>query len=96
MDVQELQQRVADAQLRHEQLSMENEMLADFLAADAARKAVTDAGANFSLATCGWTLGPMLNRSCFLLQSQLVVYIEMTLIRRIETGTSTSCLVVGP
>jgi hypothetical protein len=39
------------------------EMLDDFLAADAALKAVAHTGANFSLATCGWTLGPMSNRS---------------------------------
>ena len=37
-------------------------VLADMLAADAAKKAT---GANFSLATCGWTLGPLDNRSYF-------------------------------
>ena len=35
---------------------------ADALAMDAAHKAT---GANFSLATCGWTLGPLNNRSYF-------------------------------
>lgn len=40
-----------------------SEVLQDFLAADAALKAVAHAGANFSLATCGWTLGPRSNRS---------------------------------
>eukprot|EP01044_Picomonas_judraskeda_P023550 COSAG03_NODE_6205_length_1097_cov_1.391784_2_plen_243_part_01 len=44
-----------------------SEILEDFLAADAALKAVADTGANFSLATCGWTLGPMSNRSYLLL-----------------------------
>jgi hypothetical protein len=40
-------------------------ILADFLAADAAKHAVGDVMENTSLATCGWTLGPKVNRSYF-------------------------------